>query len=331
LIQAASAILKTTVASVPPDLAARVATTDCSILLTGETGSGKGHLARWLHDHSTRSARPFIPVNGGAIPEGIIDSHLFGHVRGSFSDATQDHIGLVRAAEGGTLFLDEVAELPMSAQVRLLRLLEEREAQPVGSARPVAVNVRIIAATGSDLLTLVDRGVFRRDLFFRLNVIHFDLKPLRARVSEITALVDEINEELASKFGRKPLRFEGEARRALQRHRWPGNVRELRSVIERLYVLCPNPVVGVNDLRVCGQLDLAHRPPVAPAGIPSARPAFDATGRPGAGGASRLREARAAHIRRTLDVCGGNVTLAATTLGVHRSTVHRWLKQPAMV
>jgi DNA-binding NtrC family response regulator len=150
--------------AVRPDRLERVASTSCSLLITGATGVGKEHLARWVHDHSPRASGEFIPVNCGALPEDIIDSHLFGHVRGAFSDAHADHEGLIRAAEGGTLLLDEIGELPPSAQCRLLRVLEEREVQPVGAATPVPVNVRIIAATSMDLSELVRRGRFRLDL-----------------------------------------------------------------------------------------------------------------------------------------------------------------------
>jgi len=293
------------VASISFATARRVAQAPCSLLITGETGVGKGYLARWMHDNSGRSG-PLIPVNCGAIPEGLIDSQLFGHVRGAFSDAHRDHSGLVRAAEGGTLFLDEVGELPKTAQLRLLRLLEEREVQPVGGLRPVRVNVRIIAATACDLEDLVERSMFREDLYYRLNVIHFDIDPLRRRRDEILQLADLFNAEFAALNDSEPFQLEESAERYLLDHSWPGNVRQLRTVIERLHVLCAHDRVTAHDLRTFGQL-----PPASP------RPA--ATMRP------RVQDLRLAAVREALDACGGSVSRAATALGVHRSTVHRWL------
>jgi DNA-binding NtrC family response regulator len=291
------------VASVPRQLADRIASTRAALLVTGETGVGKGYLAKWVHDHSPRREGPFLPVNCGAIPDGVIDSHLFGHTRGSFSDAHRDHLGVVRAAERGTLFLDEVGELPMKVQIRLLRLLEEREVQPVGSARPLSVNVRVIAATGCDLDCLVDRGAFRQDLFYRLNVIHMQIAPLRQRPQEIPELVEEFNREYAVRIERTPLEFEAATIRAMMQHPWPGNVRQLRTVIERLHVLCPTSVVTPAHLRTFGQLEM---------------PARRAPG-------LRLDETRLQAMRTTLELHGGNISRAALALGVHRSTIHRWL------
>lgn len=293
-----------TVASVAPALAARVAATRCCLLITGETGVGKGYLAQWIHDHSPRAGRPFIPVNCGAIPETLIDSQLFGHMRGAFSDAHQDHLGLVRAADGGTLLLDEIGELPRSGQLRLLRLLEEGEVQPVGAMRPVSVDVRIIAATRYDLFQAVAEGRFREDLLFRLNVIHFALSPLRERREEIPDLAETFNYEFAASIDRLPLLLDDEAIRFLRCQPWPGNVRQLRTVIERLHVLCPDEAITVDDLRRYGQL-----------GDPAARP----------GRGLWPRRARLEAAQEALDACGGSVSRAATALGVHRSTVHRWL------
>jgi len=298
-----------TVASVPLAVAARVAQSRSPLLVTGETGVGKGRLARWIHEHSDRRNQPFVPVNCGAIPEGVIDSHLFGHARGSFSDAHRDHQGLVRAAAGGTLFLDEVGELPMPVQIRLLRLLEEREVQPVGSSAPIPVDVRVIAATASDLLTLVNRGALRKDLFYRLNVIHLTVKPLRNRREDIPRLLGEFNAECAERTGREPLTFGVGAMRLLEGHPWPGNVRQLRTVVERLHVLCPENRVTRDRLQAYGQLDDTRDREV----LTRTR------------SVQGLHEARLAAVRETIDVCGGNISRAANELGVHRSTIHRWL------
>lgn len=285
------------------DILARIASSDCAVLVTGETGVGKGFLARWIHDNSARSASPCIAVNCGAIPESLIDSQLFGHVRGSFSGATGDHSGLVRAAEGGTLLLDEVGELPMGVQVRLLRLLEEREVQPVGMPKPVGVDVRIIAATATDLHDAVNSGTFRADLFYRLDVLRIHLKPLRDRPADLDPLLGEFNEEFARLYGQPPLRFAPRAMAALRRYTWPGNVRELRAVIERLHVLCPGQRITAEQLLEHGQLPESES----------------------SSGTRRLEEARLAVVDETLRACDGNISHAASTLGVHRSTLYRWL------
>ena len=294
------------VASIGRFTADRVAGAHCTVLVTGETGTGKGFLAQWLHDHGPRADRPFVAVNCGAIPDSLVDSHLFGHERGAFSDAHASSPGLVRAADGGTLFLDEIGELPPAAQLRLLRLLEEREVQPVGALSPVSVDVRILAATSRDLQAMVDDGTFRLDLYSRLNVVQLELAPLRRRRAEIPALLDALNQELARQIGRDPLVFGADAEALLGQYDWPGNVRELRSVIERLAVLCGDDPVTAHDLQTLGQVR------VAPAPTPDA---------------GRRVDHRALAARRLVDDSGGNISEAARRLGVHRSTVHRWLQR----
>ncbi len=294
-------------------LSRRAAESRCTILLTGETGVGKGHFARWIHEHSRRAGRPFIPVNCGAIPESLVDSQLFGHARGAFSGATTEHAGLVRAAEGGTLFLDEVAELPPSAQVRLLRLLQEREVQPVGVARPVRVDVRVLAATNVDLEQLVAAGRFRTDLLFRLDVVRIDVPPLRTRRDEIGPLVDAFNAEFAELYDQDPLEVSPEAREALLGHDWPGNIRQLRTVFERLHVLCPGERITISHLRELGQLG----------GVVGRRGA----GHVPAGSESPLDRVMLEEVDRVLRQCDRSVTRAAAVLGVHRSTVYRWIRQ----
>ncbi|MFK7961515.1 MAG: sigma 54-interacting transcriptional regulator [Phycisphaerales bacterium] len=349
----------TSIASVPRRQAERIAVTGCAVLMTGETGTGKGWLADWLHAHSPRAGRPFVPVNCGALPESIIDSHLFGHVRGAFSDAHRDHPGLVRSAEGGTLFLDEVGDLPVSAQLRLLRLLEEREVQPVGAVRPVPVDVRIIAATNRDLRGMVDAGTFREDLYYRLDVIHLHLRPLRERLEELPALVQELAVEAAARVGTTPLDFEPATIDALAEYDWHGNVREVRTVLERLHVFIEGRAVRPDDLTAIGQLTprsairpSAGRVPGRAAGAPAnglaagsaagvGRSGSRSVGRParasasasvaeGHGGSSvdRIRHAAA---RLAIDEAGGSISRAAKRLGVHRSTVHRWLKHDVQV
>lgn len=288
------------------DIASRVSRADTTVLITGQTGVGKGRLARWIHDHSTRADRAFVPVNCGAIPESLIDSQLFGHARGAFSGAARDHDGLVRAANGGTLLLDEVGELPPHAQVRLLRLLEERDVQPVGFERPITVDVRVIAATNRDLTELVSNGSFREDLYYRLDIIRLDIPDLARRRADIPGMVAEFNAEFASIYRQSPLVFSDAAMDAIVQHPWPGNVRQLRTVVERLHVLCAGQRITTEDLAMFGQLR-------------SATPAAQPTRR-------SLDEIRSELARETVDACRGIVSDAATALGVHRSTIYRWLQ-----
>jgi DNA-binding NtrC family response regulator len=287
----------------------RAAAAECALLITGETGTGKGYVARWIHANSRRAKAPFVPVNCGAIPDSLIDSHLFGHAKGAFSGASGDHLGLVRAAVGGTLLLDEISELPLTAQVRLLRLLEEREVQPVGFSRPVTVNVRIIASSNVDLQERVRQGKFRQDLYFRLDVVRLHLKPLRERVNEIPALIAEFSGHFAEAYGRDEFEFDAGAMRALDRHRWPGNVRELRTVIERLYVMCDEMCVDADALKRC-------------AGLESSACRNDHV----SDGAKRLTNARMSAVQEVIASCRGNMSKAASSLGVHRSTLYRWLE-----
>ena len=288
------------------ELASRAAKSKCTILITGETGVGKEYLARWVHSHSTRREGSFVPVNCGAIPETIVDSQLFGHVRGSFTGAIFDHLGLVRAAEGGTLFLDEVGELPTSSQTRMLRLLQEREVQPVGRSGPIIVDVRVIAASNRDLAEAVRTSRFREDLLFRLDVIQLRVKPLRERPHHLPALLATFNREFAELYGQPELDVDRAALGVLKRYSWPGNVRQLRSLLERLHVLSPGRTVTVRRLMEIGQL---------------AEPAMAV--RPTAS----MQRVKAEAVQRVLADAGGSVAKAARVFGVHRSTIYRWLKK----
>ena len=291
------------------DVSQRAAAIDCPLLIVGETGVGKGVLAQWIHANSGRRDGPFVPVNCGAIPESLIDSQLFGHARGAFSGADKSHLGLVRAAEGGTLLLDEIGELPLTAQIRLLRLLEEREAQPVGYSRPVTVNVRIIVAANHDLREAVAGGTFREDLFFRLDIIRIDLKPLRECPQEIPALVEQFNTEFAGLYGQPELELDPQALRRLKTYHWPGNVRQLRTVVERLHVLCRGQRITE---RYLDTVAVGAAAPIA------------------AGAVSKsLHEARLEAINQAL-ATHGSIARAASALGVHRSTVYRWLSRRAL-
>jgi DNA-binding NtrC family response regulator len=284
-------------------VAERAATVKCPLLIVGETGVVKGVLAEWIHANSAHRNGPFVPVNCGAIPESLIDSQLFGHARGAFSGADKPHLGLVRAASGGTLLLDEIGELPLTAQTRLLRLLEEREAQPVGYSQPVKVDVRIIVASNRDLREAVAGGEFRADLFFRLDIIRIELEPLSRCPHEIPVLVKAFNEEFSALYGQPEVQFDRAAMRLLQTHAWPGNVRELRTVVERLYVLRGGLPTTASDVRDVIQPAGGTDPRALPRSIHEAR-------------LEAVHQALAAH---------GSVTRAALALGVHRSTIYRWL------
>ncbi len=289
-------------------VAQRAANVDCPLLIFGETGVGKGVLAQWIHANSARRNGPFVPVNCGAIPESLIDSQLFGHAKGAFSGADKDHLGLVRAAQGGTLLLDEISELPLTAQVRLLRLLEEREAQPVGFSRPVKVDVRIIVAANRDLREDVARGTFREDLSFRLDIIRLELRPLRQCPQEIPGLVKQFNAEFAHLYDQPELDIDPQAMRVLEASPWPGNVRELRTAVERLHVLCGPARITVDQVRSIAQ----STPPAARISLPTS-----------------VLEARLEAVNQAL-AAHGSISRAATALGVHRSTVYRWLSRRAL-
>jgi len=287
------------------DVTQRAAAVDCPLLVVGETGVGKGVIAQWVHAHGARRTGPFVPVNCGAIPDSLIDSQLFGHARGAFSGADRAHMGLVRAAEGGTLLLDEIGALPLTSQTRLLRLLEEREAQPVGFSRPVRVNVRIIVAANQDLREAVRAGTFREDLYFRLDIVRIELPPLRRCPQEIPALVEIFNEEFSDLYRQGELEFDSGAMSLLQRWQWPGNVRELRTIVERLHVLCGGELITTSHLQ-----SIAGQSAADPAGsVPKS-----------------LEEARMEAVNQAL-ATHGSIARAASALGVHRSTVYRWLSR----
>jgi sigma-54 dependent transcriptional regulator, flagellar regulatory protein len=221
----------------------RIAPTDSTVLLTGETGTGKEVFARHIHEHSARGRRHFVPVNCGAIPESLLESELFGHVRGAFTGAIASRKGRVAMADGGTLFLDEIGELPLNLQVKILRLLQERTYEPVGSAESVTANFRLIAATNRNLAAEVDASRFRRDLYYRLMVCPLELPPLRTRRGDIQRLFQYF---WSQRGETRPL--EPAATRALELHGWPGNVRELENLVERVSVCTEGPVIRLSDL-----------------------------------------------------------------------------------
>jgi len=244
----------------------KVAPQKTTVLLTGESGTGKELVARALHDLSPRAAAPFVAVNCGAIPGELLESELFGHARGAFTDAVRARKGLALEADGGTLFLDEIGELPLPLQVKLLRFLQEEEVRPVGDDRPRRVDVRVVAATARDLEAAVKSGQFREDLYWRLAVVGIRLPPLRERPEDVEALAGHFLARFAALRPELPgLRFSGEALEVLKAHHWPGNVRELMHAVERAVVLADGPAIGEEELPAA-----VRAPSPAPAEAPPA-------------------------------------------------------------
>ncbi len=230
------------------ELATRIASAKTTVLITGESGTGKERVARAIHDRSDRAAGPFLVVNCGALPEALMESELFGHEKGAFTGASSKSLGLFREADGGTVLLDEVGELPLSLQVKLLRVLQERSVRPVGAAQEVPVDVRVLAATNRDVEADVASGKFRQDLYYRLNVIRLTLPPLRERLEDIPLLAERFIQRFAAEMGKEVVGFTSDGLRALTAYRYPGNVRELENVIERAVALSGSRVIGLGDL-----------------------------------------------------------------------------------
>ncbi|UMZ11219.1 sigma-54-dependent Fis family transcriptional regulator [Pseudomonas sp. MPFS] len=229
---------------------AKLAFSLAAVYINGESGSGKERVARLIHQLGPRARQPFIALNCGAIPADLVESELFGHCKGSFSGALADYPGLFQAANGGTLFLDEIAELPLAMQVKLLRALQEKSVRPVGSHTERAVDVRILCATHQDLKVLVERGQFRQDLYYRLNVIQLQVPALRERRGDIALLARQILQRLAAGSGQPILELHPQALQALEQYDFPGNVRELENLLERAHTLCEGPRIELADLHL---------------------------------------------------------------------------------
>jgi len=238
----------------------QVAPTDTTVLIYGETGTGKELIARAVHSHSRRRERPLVKVNCSAIAAGLVESELFGHVKGAFTGAVERRVGRFELADGGTIFLDEVGELPLDVQVKLLRVLQEREFEPVGSSVTKRVDVRVIAATNRNLMKAIEEGRFRADLYYRLNVVPLEVPPLRQRLSDVPALTAFFLARYAKRFGKALIGVSDASTRSLMGYRWPGNVRELQNVIERAVVLAQGPVLEI-DLEAVAQ---PAGPPTSP-------------------------------------------------------------------
>ena len=285
------------------------APTNGRVLIFGESGTGKELVARTLHAASLRNKAPFVEVNCAAIPEELIESELFGHVKGSFTGATDDKVGKFQKADGGTLFLDEVGDMSLRTQSKVLRALEEQRIEPVGSNQTINVDVRVIAATNKNLEQEIARGAFRQDLFYRLNVIPFFVPPLRDRLQDIPILARHFLNEYSGAYGKKPRELSDTAMDVLLRYPWPGNVRELRNLVERLVIVCPQ-----------ARIEPHHLPPELFRGV------AEAPQHP----YSTLHEARSAYERefilRKLTENRWNMTQTAAALGLERSHLYRKMK-----
>ena len=275
------------------------------VLITGESGVGKELVARALHEVSPLAKDGLLAVDSASLVGSLMESELFGHLKGAFTGAISNKTGLVRAAEGGTLFLDEIGELTIDVQAKLLRLLQEREVRPIGSTRVEKVNVRILAATNRDLLEEVAQGRFRKDLYYRLNVIRIHVPPLRDRLADIPLLARHFVEAQ----GVRTVTLSEEVMRRFTEYRWPGNVRELENVIHRMVVLKSNPVLKLQDL---------------PSNL---KPPDEQAGPPKNGSVARLHEVERRHILQVIEQARGDIKEAADMLGIGRTTLYRKLKQ----
>ena len=286
------------------DQARRVAPTQASVLITGESGTGKELVAEAIHAASRRAAAPFVAVNLGGVPTGLFESELFGHKAGAFTDARTDRAGRFELAEGGTLFLDEVGDLAAAAQVKLLRVLQERQYERLGEAVPRRTDVRIVSATSRNLATLVRAGTFREDLLYRINLIHLHLPALRDRPGDIVPLAEHFLAGARKRYGRPELRLGAPARRWLTDQDFPGNIRQLQNLVERVAILAAGPEIGPEELAGLGTTG----PAAAPAG-------------------TTLEEMEVRMIRRALARHGGEIAATARELGLTRAALYRRLEK----
>jgi DNA-binding NtrC family response regulator len=288
----------------------RIAPSDANVLITGQHGTGKEVVARWIHGQSRRARKPLITVNAGGLSEGVFESELFGHVKGAFTDAKSDRVGYFEMADGGTLFLDEIGTMPVKLQAKLLRVLQTGEFQRVGSSMTRTADVRVLSATNIDITAQVESGDFRADLLYRLNTVEIQLPPLRERREDIAPLACHFLERKAAHYGKRIGGFEPDAMKALLDYPWPGNVRELEHTVERAVLMASGPAIAPADL------NLGPR-----AGVPVA------AGSETTLEAMELEEAERYLIRKALQRHDGNVTHAAESLGLSRSALYRRLQR----
>lgn len=286
-----------------------VAPTDGRVLISGESGTGKELVARAIHRQSKRKNAPFVEVNSAAIPEELVESELFGHTKSAFSGALTAKKGKFEVADGATLFLDEIGDMSPRVQAKMLRVLEEQRFEPVGSNTPVKVDVRVLSATNKSLDELIEKGDFRADLFYRLNVIPFQVPPLRERLEDVPQLVEHFNKFFSNKYGKTPKVFSKEAVERLQNHVWFGNVRELKNTIERVVIMQTKQKIGADDLP---ELNFTNEPPAVSYRFPSFKEATDAYQRE--------------FIMHKIAEAEGNISKAAELMGVDRSHLHRRIK-----
>jgi two-component system nitrogen regulation response regulator NtrX len=280
------------------------------VLISGENGTGKELVARTIHALSRRRGGPFVEVNCAAIPEELIESELFGHVKGAFTGAMLDRRGKFELADGGTLFLDEIADMSLKTQAKVLRALQEQVVEPVGGASSVRVDVRVLAATNKDLTTEIKAARFREDLYFRLNVIPIFVPPLRERGDDVPLLADHFMSEFAREYGRRRKTLDPAALAALQRYRWPGNVREMRNILERLVIMVPGDTITASDLSFLdGTVVPAEVVTGTPMPLHEARDRFERD-----------------YILRALAAQQGNISRTAEALGVERSNLYRKMR-----
>ena len=292
----------------------RIAASDATVLISGESGTGKELAARAVHELSARRDAPFVPLNVAALPRDLVESTLFGHAKGAFTGADKAQIGCCEAAQGGTLFLDEIGEMEVGLQAKLLRFLQEQTFFRVGESRPITVNVRIVAATNRDPRDLIRRGLFREDLYYRLNVVRLSLPPLRERTGDIPRLVEHFRSRFATRCSRRAASFSAAAIDAMARHSWPGNIRELENTVERILILNTSGVV--DEAEVAEQLDDFHAP----------RDADRGEARPGMVPPDSIDQLETRAIVEALASTGGNVRQAASRLGIGKSTIYRKMK-----
>lgn len=320
------------------ELMEQVADKDVNVLITGESGTGKEVVARNLHYNSNRRDKPFVPVNCGAIPHDLLESELFGHEKGAFTGAITSRAGRFEIAQGGTLFLDEIGDMPFNMQVKLLRVLQERCFERVGSTKTIDVDVRIIAATHNDLEKAIEDGRFREDLYYRLNVFPIEMPPLRERTEDIPLLINDLIKKIETE-NRGSIRFNSSAIMSLCHHAWPGNVRELANLVERLVITHPYGVIGVQELPAKfrhidvkeEEFFVASEKTLAPQlqAPPSNTPSFDLS-TDDINLKEYLEDLESSLIRQALDECGGVVARAADKLKIRRTTLVEKMRKYGM-
>ena len=296
------------------ETARKVAARDIPVLITGESGTGKELVARAVHEHSSRNEGGFVPINCGAIPATLLESELFGHRKGAFTGADRDHKGLLETADGGTLFLDEIGTLPLDVQKTLLRFLQEQEFYRVGDTKPIKVNVRILSATNLDLLAAVRDGVFREDLYYRLNVVNLRLPPLRERRSDIPLLIAHFVKEQNERFGTRVRGFSRDAMEALCRFHWPGNIRQLSNAIQAVMAIESSDLIGLEAVSQFIDLPLGESG-LTPEGLSDME--YSAA----------LACFETDYLRELLDKAGGNVEEVAHQAGMNVATIYRKMKK----